>query len=285
MTAIHISVASSNPGTELARIQERIEGLEVVEDRGELEALLCRRLARSDRPAKPTTLDFIGHSSPEHSLLTLGTWVIDTERPAVRAFFRELADQDVLPRLNVRAVRLLGCGTAETARGRATLCTLAQILEVEVYGTTETLGEAHYDAHGLRDDCGHVLVAARSFASTETIDGIEAHVSYRRNFDIELLPPRPITAWGHAWPLRVLDRATAAAVVRLVRRGDGAEMPGDASDPMCELALPATTGSRFHFVQVLRNGELVRVFPDGTHRPGVVFPVTDPAALCALLAY
>jgi hypothetical protein len=62
-------------------------------------------------------------------------------------------------------------------------------------------------------------------------------------------------------------------------------MPGLLVQPSCELALPSSKPDWYHLVQVLLDGELVRVYPDGTDRPGVVYPVDDPRALRALVAH
>src|SRR5438094_7148983 len=93
-------------------------------------------------------------------MLMLGDWIIDATRPGVTAFFRELADNDVLPRLGVHALRLIGCQTADSGLGRATICTLSDILGLEVYATTKLIYSAHYDHQGFRDDCTHALVCA-----------------------------------------------------------------------------------------------------------------------------
>src|SRR5689334_20409953 len=116
----HLSVISSDADGEVGRIQELVATRVVVEGRGDLEALLGRLLAVG-APPTPRTLDLIGHATPDQGLLVLGGWVIDAASPRVRAFFRELAELEVLPRLGVHEVRLLGDRTAVTPAGRATL--------------------------------------------------------------------------------------------------------------------------------------------------------------------
>ena len=60
----------------------------------------------------PVTLDLIGHSTPGHHLLRLGTTPIDMLDRTVASFFTDLAATGLLPRLGITAVRLLGCETA-----------------------------------------------------------------------------------------------------------------------------------------------------------------------------
>src|SRR5689334_8226105 len=155
----HLSVIADDADPELARIQELLEHKVVAAGRVELEELLGDLLGAA-APPTPKTLDLIGHSTPDRSLLALGAWVIDAARPQVRAFFRELAELEVLPRLGIHAVRLLGCQTAETAAGRATICKLSEILGAPVLGTRQMLSSAHYDARGLRAESAHALVSS-----------------------------------------------------------------------------------------------------------------------------
>src|SRR5437667_11908953 len=75
----------------------------------DLRALLERRL---DGPASPITLDLIGHSTRDHHLLRLGDTAIDMLDAVVARFFRRVADDHLLSRLDVIAVGLLGCETA-----------------------------------------------------------------------------------------------------------------------------------------------------------------------------
>jgi hypothetical protein len=56
-------------------------------------------------------------------------------------------------------------------------------------------------------------------------------------------------------------------------------MPGLLTSPRCEVALPSQHTGCYHRVQVLLDGEFVRVYPDGANAPGIVYPVDDPYAL------
>jgi hypothetical protein len=279
----HLSVITSDDDVELARIRELIEFRAVVGERGDLEELFGDLLG-ADAPPTLKTLDLIGHSTPDQSLLALGAWVIDAASSTVRAFFRELAELDVLPRLGIRAVRLLGCHTAETAAGRDTICKLSEILGVEVLGTSQMLSSAHYDARGLRDEAQHALASSYDLRAepAAAIGSIQAS-RYPRLLDVDALPASPLSAHPPPWPRRIATPAIARDILRLVRRAAGAEMPGLVAPPSCEIALPSSKPGWYHAVQILFDGELIRVHPDGTHRPGIVYPVEDSRALRALL--
>jgi hypothetical protein len=272
-----LSVITRDRDLEMARIQGQIAEHFLVEDRGDLEALMCRWLADGTRA---TSLDLIGHSNSE-SLLVLGTWTIDASKKSVCAFFRELADHDVLPRLGIDTVRLLGCQTAVTRQARATLGTLADILGVGVLGTTELVYSAHYDRGGFRAEHAHILAGATlAPARAPRLTGER----FRRVLDIDSLPVSPLATTPVGWPRRIATTAVAREILQLVRRADGAQMPGLLRTPDVELAVPATDSSWYYTLQVLLDGQFVRVFPDGLHNPGIVFPVSEPERLRALVS-
>lgn len=270
-----ISVITRSEDPELLRISESLDEVIPVGGRNDLEQYLCTLL---NQPAIGTrTLDLIGHSTGDTSLLQLGDWVVDGANRVVRAFFRELDEQEVFGRLGIVAIRLLGCGTASTKTGKATLRQLAQIANVEVYGSSSMIYSAHYDAGGFRDDCEHLLVPA-SEAGAQALPTTVP--SRRRVLDIDLLPARPLVVYSRIWPRYVATREAGQAMLRLVRRNDGAHMPGLLTSPTFEVALPARD-RLFHQIQVLQNGEFVRVYFDDSAE-GVVFPVTDPVMLRSL---
>ena len=272
-----LSVVARDPDLEMVRIQGQIAEHFLVEDRCDLEALVCRWLAEG---TTATTLDLIGHSNSE-SLLVLGTWTIDASKRSVAAFFRELADHDVLPRLGIDTVRLLGCQTAVTRQARATLGMLADILGVRVLGTTELVYSAHYDRDGFRDEHAHILAGSMTApARAPKLTGER----FRRVLDIDALPISPLATTQVAWPRRIASTALAREILQLVRRADGAQMPGLLRTPDVELAVPAMNSSWYYTLQVMLDGQFVRVFPDGLHSPGIVFPVSEPERLRALVS-
>ena len=113
-----------------------------------------------DHPARPATLDLIGHSTRGHHLLRLGQTPIDMLDPHVAGFFRSLAQARLLPRLHVTAVRLLGCETAVTDAGQRTLRMLSQTLRLPVFGTCKPLLKSHSDSVGFNPAFAHILVEA-----------------------------------------------------------------------------------------------------------------------------
>lgn len=171
-------------------------------------------------------------------------------------------------------MRLLGCRTADSAHGKWTVCKLADILGIEVYGTTGLMFASHYDENGLSDDRRYLLARASELRDTvldpRPLDRGERDV---RVLDLDGIPPVALPT--REWPVRVADVDAARAVLRLVRRRDGSVVPGLLASPACELAFPSVAPGRFHLLQVLLDGELVRVYPDGEGRPGVVYPVDD----------
>lgn len=279
----HISAITHHADSELVRIQELVEHKVLVDGRGDLEELFGRMLA-ADLPPSPKTLDLIGHSTPDKSLLALGDWVIDSSSRTVVAFWRGIADHEVLPRLGIHTVRLLGCQTADTKYGRETICKLSEILGVEVCGTRQLIYSAHYDAHGFKDESQHVLISSGELRLDERETSVAVQVArYPRTLDIDALPASPLDSHRRPWPQRIASSEAARDILRLVRRTAGAEMPGLLASPSCEIAMPSTKPNWYHLAQILLDGEFVRVYPDGSRKAGVVYPVDDARALRALV--
>jgi len=275
----HLSVITRHADSELARIQDTIEHAVLVDDRSDLERLLGELLA-IEHPVVPKTLDLIGHSTADSSLLRLGDWVIDATSPTVTAFFRELADHAVLPRLGVCAVRLLGCQTAETEQGRATLCALSDLLGLEVYGSTELIFASHYDRHGYKDERDFLLTSSTDVRrKARPSQALLRGTPYSRTLDVDALPTTSLQVGERAWPQRIASGDAAGAFLRLIRRGEGGTMPGLLTGPRCEIALPAARAGAYHVAQILLDYQFIRVYPDGPDGDGVVYPVVDPQAL------
>lgn len=276
----HLSLISQHTDAELALIHETVEEALVVGGRLELEALLGM-LLRAPVDRTPKTLDLIGHATAGSSLLQLGDWVIDGASGVVTAFFRGLADDDVLGRLGIHAIRLLGCNTADTGRGRATLRALSQLTGVEVYGTTGLVFASHYDARGFKDEWSFLLVAASDLGRAPEPAQVTGELS-PRILDIDALPTTAAPADDQPWPRFAATRDAAHVLLRLVKRTEGATMPGLLSLPTCEILVPAAEPRRFHTLQVILDFTFIRVYPDGDTHPGVLYPVVDSHALRAL---
>lgn len=233
LSGTQLSVISAEPDRELERIAQLITPSVQIDGRAELEVLFGRLLVASEGQAPvPKTLDLIGHTTASGALLRLGGWVIDATSPTVTAFFRELADHDVLPRLGVHAVRLLGCKTADSGQGRSTICRLSDVLAVEVYGTDHLLYDAHYDTRGFRDCWNFLLVRASDMRRTTSCASVVPEAArWPRTLDIDALPALQIfppaasaapAAPAARWPLRIATAAAAGELLRLIRRDAGA---------------------------------------------------------------
>ena len=283
----HLTIVSGEPDFELRRIAHIVTDSVMVDGRVELEELLGDLLIEAARSPEvaPKTLDLIGHTRSNASLLALGQWVIDVASPTTTAFFRELADHDVLPRLGVTALRLLGCNSAGTAQARATISKLGELLGLEVYGTTQLLHDDHYGTAGFRD-CWSFLLVAASELRDEALAGEAAGRApaepYARVLDVDTLPA--VALGPSAIPRRIATTQAAREILQLVRRREGAIMPGLLTVPAIELALPATELGAYYVAHVLLDGEFLRFYPDGMAASGIVFPVDDTAALREIIA-
>ncbi len=273
----HLTITSRQLDHELARLHAVVEHKLLVDGRGELEETLGALLAARTSPPIPKTLDFVGHATPA-SLLALGNWVLDRTNPTVTAFFRELADNDVLPRLGVSAVRLLGCGTATTQRARDTIIALTDILELPVLGTTSLVHAGHFGSEGFDPAWSFLLVGATELEAP----AVPPAAAPAPAFDIDRLPAIPLLVNETAWPRYIAPIEDARKVLALIRRNDGAEMPGLLATPIAELAFPALRAGLHHVLQVMLEGQFVRVYPEGGGA-GLLYPVKDPSELLSIV--
>jgi len=286
----HLCVLTRHADTELARIQDTIERKALVGGRADLEDLFSTLLA-CDQPRTPKTLDLIGHSTAD-CLLQLGDWVIDGTRPLAMAYFRGLADNEVLPRLGIYAIRLLGCSTATTPRARATIIELSDILGIEVFGMRDMLVAAHFDAHGFVRDRAYMLACSEDLrrmpddSFVQPSPEIVERVRHPRLLDVDALPSLP-DATAHdvsGWPLRRAGVDDAQMILGCIRRNEGAAMPGLLAAPICEVAFPSSRAGQHFRMQMLLDYTFVRVYPDGDSRPGIVYPIDNPRAVARIVA-
>jgi hypothetical protein len=275
-----LSFVSESNDPELMRIRDTIAGAITVGGRDHFEHALCELLSGAI-PEGPKTLDLIGHSTAHSTLLVLGGWAIDASSATVTAFFRELAEQLVLQRLGVAAVRLLGCLTADSAHGKYTVCALSDILGIPVFGTTGLLLASHYGRDGFSDDRRYLLASAAQLRANAIVPKpLDRGAPNTAVLDIDRLPAEPVPQ--RPWPVHVVNAEQARELLCFVRRRDGSSMPGLLAAPTCELALPAADGAGHYLVQVLFGGELVRVYPRGV-ADGLIYPVDDPFAFRQLV--
>jgi hypothetical protein len=253
----------------------------VVEGRADVETVLSL-LAREATSSIPRSLDLIGHSTPDHSLLVLGDWVIDGTRSKVSSFFRGLADAEVFARLGIQSIRLLGCETAVTQIGRASITAIAEVTNVECFGTLQVIDATSYDADGYRVDRHSLLYSSNDIRRQPAMSFVKrGGEPYTRVLDIEMLAASPLgIAPSH--PRKLATPNEARRILALVRRDAGAQMPGLLT-PSCELALPSNKPGWFYRLEIVLDGEFVRVFPDGDDRPGVLFPIDNAGVLRTIL--
>jgi hypothetical protein len=122
-----------------------------------------------DGAAQPVTLDLIGHSTRGHRLLRLGATAIDMLDRHVAGFFHALAHDQLLTRLHVTAVRLLGCETAVTEAGQRTIRMLSHTLRIPVFGTTKPLLKSHSNAAGFDPAFAHILIEATALTVSRPV--------------------------------------------------------------------------------------------------------------------
>jgi hypothetical protein len=272
----HLTITSRSLDVELARLHAVVEHKVLVDGRVELEETFGALLAARTAPPMPKTLDLVGHSTPG-SLLELGGWVIDRCNPTVTAFFRELADHDVLPRLGIASVRLLGCGTASTQRARDTIIALTDIIELPVLGTTGLVHAGHFRSDGFDPAWAFLLVGAQELAFPSP----PPPTLSARTLDIDTLPALPLIVRDTTWTRLFANTDEARKMLSLVRRTDGAEMPGLLATPICEIAFPSARPGLHHVLQVLLEGQFVRAYTEAGS--ALLYPVKDPTALLELV--
>lgn len=284
----HLCVMTRHADFELTRIQNTVDHKALVDGRADLEAMFSALLA-CDRPRTAKTLDLIGHSTSD-CLLQLGDWVIDGTRPSVASYFRGLADNDVLSRLGIYAVRFLGCSTATTKRGRATMVALSDILGIEVYGMKNMLVASHFGPSGFVDERRYMLACSDDVRrdidlTVEPSPEMTEPLRHPRLLDVDALPAALLgDPPSSAWPIRVAALDDAQQLLGCIRRGEGAAMAGLLATPICEIAFPSSRSGEYHRLQLMLDYTFVRVYPDGPTMPGVVYPIDSPKAVARLVA-
>lgn len=288
LTRPRISIVTSHPDAEVSRLQALLGDHLQADGRSTLEVLLGQLVYACSEPAPVSmTLDLIGHATAD-GLLRIGDWVIDGESSTVTAFFRGIAELDVLPKIGVTALRVLGCSTAVTTRARGTLKILSELLGLEVYGTLGPIYSLHYDASGFSHQWRFLLSAASEPYALQPPPHSapadeRAPLATRRSLDIDALPVVPVRA-ARAWPRHLLGHEDARAVLALIDRAQGAQMPGLLAIPSLELALPSHREGHCHVAELILDGQFVRVYPDGFDQPGIVYPVSAPQHLIGLVS-
>lgn len=153
-----LNVTGRDVDSTLLGMIERVERVERVSSLDELRSILEQGLGPPLEP--PVTLDLVGHSTKVTRLLRLGETVIDMFDPAIRTAFQAFADDRLLERRGIAALRLLGCHTASTQAGQRTMKRLSRVLGVPVFGSTKNLMKSHFGPRGFRPAFSRCLVEA-----------------------------------------------------------------------------------------------------------------------------
>jgi hypothetical protein len=143
---MRLNVVGDVADRELDAIRNRLKTFELVSGLDDTLAVLRACSHRGDRTE---VLDAIGHSRCDGSLI-LGTWLLD-DSPQTAASFRELLCP-VLCQLGVRTIRILGCSTAVSERGRNAIRRIANVTRCAVFGTKRYVTQHDYAACGFISD-------------------------------------------------------------------------------------------------------------------------------------
>lgn len=141
-----LSLVSADAEQELALIRQTLEVFENVSGLDDVIAVLH---AYSKRGGRAVLLDVIGHSC-SRGFLVIGTWVVD-DSPQTAASFSELL-RPSLKQVGVSTIRLLGCSTARTERGRNAMRRIAQVTGCDVLGTRRYISRRDYAPSGFASD-------------------------------------------------------------------------------------------------------------------------------------
>jgi hypothetical protein len=222
---------------------------------------LLAALERSD--PEVDYLDLIGHSNG-NNLLELGNWVVGKNPTELEAFCKEA--QPHLKRLGIRAVRLVGCDTAEGVVAKAVLNGLEQGLKIAVYGTGSLIDAEHFS---------YRMCISENFKPASQVSGVvgasppsrSAQIAFRRLrsamdpgvFDVTSADPRPPKVGDY-----ILSPADFARLrAQFKHRDAGAwRMPGLLRKPSFVLIAPDVNGQPRYPVEVFFDGELVRLSRD-----------------------
>jgi hypothetical protein len=151
---VRINVGPEPAGAGIESILARLDRWHGVGGLAALDAFMGRIEAFAADPA--CSLDLIGHSiRAQGGLLQLGTMAIDAARHDVYEVF---ARQAPTLRGRVTAIRLLGCGTAASERGRDTIARLRRATGVRVLGTIGPVCDVFFDAQGFMGEYDNRLV-------------------------------------------------------------------------------------------------------------------------------
>jgi hypothetical protein len=269
-----LNLVSGCADRELDTIRRTIATFETTSGLESLVAVLHDRSVRGDRTE---LLDAIGHSR-SHGFLVLGSWVID-DSPQTAASFGQLL-RPSLEQLGVRTIRLLGCSTATTERGRNAMRRIAQATGCDVLGTKRYISQHDYGASGFVSDDTLIGPDGARPAPNDRI-GFLASAAYTIPLATLELTTGP--ALTNDQPLLPVNEIVAGEILGFVDGSRSWVLPG----LLAEVA-PIVLWSEhntIHRLEILLDCQVVRVYgvyPDDDH--GRLFRVHDPDGLGRYLA-
>jgi hypothetical protein len=268
-----LNVMSGGVDRELDAIRRTMETFETTSGLESLVAVLHDRSVRGDCTE---LLDAIGHSR-SHGFLVLGSWVID-DSPQTAASFGQLL-RPSLEQLGVRTIRLLGCSTATTERGRNAMRRIAQATGCEVLGTKRYISQHDYRPSGFVSD--DILVGPDGARPPHDRVGFLA--SAARTIALATLELTTGPRLTNDQPLLPVNENVARDILGFVDGSRSWVLPG----LLAEVA-PIVLWSQhntIHRLEILLDCQVVRaygVYPDDDH--GRLFRVRDPDGLGRYLA-
>lgn len=258
---------------ELALIQEKVEPwLGNVDDPPAFTALIDG-FQTCAAPGATKTLDLISHAVGAEKYLGLGTWIIGDDGQPDIDFFGILKAK--LTHLGIQRIRLLGCTTGYTQKGRDVVQAIADALGIMVCGTKEQLYAANFTAQGLGGPDRVAMFCCTPGEASPPVERALAPPDFPpaaapvRLLDLANLPTHEALDLGHLpgvrWPRRALARplsdtqeADLYGLVGAENRRRGRSLPGLLLAPVHETWIPV--GARYRLVQHLFDWHLLRVY-------------------------
>lgn len=260
-----LSLISDSKDRELDAIRRTVRVLEPVAGH---DGLVETLEAYAHRGTRIATLDLIGHSR-DPGFLMLGGWALD-DAPQTAGTFG-VSIRPLLDALGVMELRLLGCSTGATERGRAALRRISFAVRRDVFGTRRFLSKNDYGPEGFMSD--EILVGP---------DGARSQIQDRVGFFLGAATAVPLSAIDlnagprltPDQPLLPVNEAKAAEILGFVDGSRSWVLPGLLAEPT--VIVLWSESNTIRRLEILLDGQVVRGFgayPDDDH--GRLFRVRD----------
>jgi hypothetical protein len=310
--AVPLSIISTGTDDQITAVSDKVEGEQRAQDSAAM--IQCLAGAIGTSASAFNTLDLIGHSIAPKNYLRIGAWVIskqdtdykdqDHNDDDMMAFVKDQLAPKLL-QLNIRSLRLLGCGTATTNEGFATMHSLAAALTAAmqapfvVYGTNDLL---------FLEDFGPGGLISESKLRPSNASGPAARLVFTRQSFLAHQVPVPLTSQMMLaeplladarvpWPISIMSDGLSQQIWSLIEPDVAWSLPGLLAQPQRELLLPiqsiasrpagvriagarstrgdGVTSNLFYRVQILLGHQLVRVLPSEQQLSAMALPAVD----------